>query len=68
VGLDAALVALGRAAIYLSLILVGGAVMSEPLFGVFMLASPVRRDGIAALVAPLPLGADRRRPSTQAQA
>jgi 4-amino-4-deoxy-L-arabinose transferase-like glycosyltransferase len=35
----AALVALGLAAIYLPLILVGGAVMSEPLFDVFMLAS-----------------------------
>jgi 4-amino-4-deoxy-L-arabinose transferase-like glycosyltransferase len=35
----AGLVALGLAAIYLPLILVGGAVMSEPLFDVFMLAS-----------------------------
>ena len=34
-----ALVALGLAAIYLPFILVGGAVMSEPLFDVFMLAS-----------------------------
>jgi 4-amino-4-deoxy-L-arabinose transferase-like glycosyltransferase len=38
-GSVAALVALGLAAIYLPLILVGGAVMSEPLFDVFMLAS-----------------------------
>ena len=35
----AALVALGLAAVYLPLILVGGAVMSEPLFDVLMLAS-----------------------------
>jgi hypothetical protein len=51
-------VALGRAAISLPLILVGGAAMSEPLFDV----------SCPALVAPLPLGADRRRPLTQAQA
>jgi 4-amino-4-deoxy-L-arabinose transferase-like glycosyltransferase len=38
-GSVAALVALGLAAIYLPLILVGGAVMSEPLFDVLMLAS-----------------------------
>jgi 4-amino-4-deoxy-L-arabinose transferase-like glycosyltransferase len=38
-GPTAALVALGLGAIYLPLILVGGAVMSEPLFDVFMLAS-----------------------------
>jgi 4-amino-4-deoxy-L-arabinose transferase-like glycosyltransferase len=38
-GTIAALVALGLGAIYLPLILVGGAVMSEPLFDVFMLAS-----------------------------
>jgi 4-amino-4-deoxy-L-arabinose transferase-like glycosyltransferase len=38
-GSIAGLVALGLAAIYLPLILVGGAVMSEPLFDVFMLAS-----------------------------
>ena len=38
-GSVAALVALGLAAIYLPFILVGGAVMSEPLFDVFMLAS-----------------------------
>jgi 4-amino-4-deoxy-L-arabinose transferase-like glycosyltransferase len=38
-GSVAGLVALGLAAIYLPLILVGGAVMSEPLFDVFMLAS-----------------------------
>ena len=38
-GSIAALVALGLGAIYLPLILVGGAVMSEPLFDVFMLAS-----------------------------
>ena len=38
-GSIAALVALGLAAVYLPLILVGGAVMSEPLFDVFMLAS-----------------------------
>jgi 4-amino-4-deoxy-L-arabinose transferase-like glycosyltransferase len=38
-GSVAALVALGLAALYLPLILVGGAVMSEPLFDVFMLAS-----------------------------
>lgn len=38
-GSVAALVALGVAALYLPLILVGGAVMSEPLFDVFMLGS-----------------------------
>jgi 4-amino-4-deoxy-L-arabinose transferase-like glycosyltransferase len=38
-GSVAALVALGLAAVYLPLILVGGAVMSEPLFDAFMLAS-----------------------------
>jgi 4-amino-4-deoxy-L-arabinose transferase-like glycosyltransferase len=38
-GSVAALVALGLAAVYLPFILVGGAVMSEPLFDVFMLAS-----------------------------
>ena len=38
-GSVAGLVALGLAAIYLPFILVGGAVMSEPLFDVFMLAS-----------------------------
>jgi 4-amino-4-deoxy-L-arabinose transferase-like glycosyltransferase len=38
-GSVAGLVALGLAAIYLPLILVGGAVMSEPLFDVFMVAS-----------------------------
>ena len=38
-GPGVALVALGLAAIYLPLILVGGAVMSEPLFDVFMLAA-----------------------------
>jgi 4-amino-4-deoxy-L-arabinose transferase-like glycosyltransferase len=38
-GPTVALVALGLAAIYLPLILVGGAVMSEPLFDVFMLAA-----------------------------
>jgi 4-amino-4-deoxy-L-arabinose transferase-like glycosyltransferase len=38
-GSIAALVALGLAAVYLPFILVGGAVMSEPLFDVFMLAS-----------------------------
>ncbi|MGZ8634994.1 MAG: ArnT family glycosyltransferase [Solirubrobacteraceae bacterium] len=38
-GSVAALVALGLGAIYLPFILVGGAVMSEPLFDVFMLAS-----------------------------
>jgi 4-amino-4-deoxy-L-arabinose transferase-like glycosyltransferase len=38
-GSVAGLVALGLAAVYLPLILVGGAVMSEPLFDVFMLAS-----------------------------
>jgi 4-amino-4-deoxy-L-arabinose transferase-like glycosyltransferase len=38
-GSIAGLVALGLAAIYLPFILVGGAVMSEPLFDVFMLAS-----------------------------
>ena len=38
-GSVAALVALGLAALYLPLVLVGGAVMSEPLFDVFMLGS-----------------------------
>ena len=38
-GSVAGLVALGLAAVYLPFILVGGAVMSEPLFDVFMLAS-----------------------------
>jgi 4-amino-4-deoxy-L-arabinose transferase-like glycosyltransferase len=38
-GSVAGLVALGLAAVYLPLILVGGAVMSEPLFDVFMVAS-----------------------------
>jgi 4-amino-4-deoxy-L-arabinose transferase-like glycosyltransferase len=38
-GSVAALVALGLAAVYLPLILVGGAVMSEPLFDAFMLAA-----------------------------
>jgi 4-amino-4-deoxy-L-arabinose transferase-like glycosyltransferase len=38
-GSVAALVALGLAAVYLPFILVGGAVMSEPLFDLFMLAS-----------------------------
>jgi 4-amino-4-deoxy-L-arabinose transferase-like glycosyltransferase len=40
-GCTAALVALALAALYVPLITVGGAVMSEPLFDVFMLASVV---------------------------
>jgi 4-amino-4-deoxy-L-arabinose transferase-like glycosyltransferase len=38
-GVGVGLVALGLAALYLPLVLVGGAVMSEPLFDVFMLAA-----------------------------
>ena len=55
-GSIAALVALGLAAIYLPLILVGGAVMSEPLFDVFMLASLAAVLAYRALTASLRAG------------